>query len=90
VTWPQDSASPIVHQNATVSTQHKLRIGSSVRWCYPLSGGLRSACTHETQDDVQVAVADAREAADWYKRALGATELWSLGSVVGLAIGDAL
>jgi hypothetical protein len=29
------------------------------------------------------------KAADWYKRALGATELWSLGSVVGLTVGHA-
>lgn len=38
---------------------------------------------------VMVAVPDARAAADWYKRALGATELWDLGSVVGLEIGGA-
>jgi hypothetical protein len=31
-----------------------------------------------------LAVTNARAAADWYSRALGATELWSLGSVVGL------
>ena len=36
-----------------------------------------------------LAVADAREAAAWYKRALGATELWSLGSVVGLEVDGA-
>src|SRR5215467_901588 len=35
---------------------------------------------------LMLAVEDAPEAADWYKRALGATELWSLGSVVGLTI----
>jgi PhnB protein len=36
-----------------------------------------------------LAVPDAQEAAGWYKRALGATELWSLGSVVGLEIDGA-
>jgi PhnB protein len=36
-----------------------------------------------------LAVPSAPAAADWYQRALGATELWSLGSVVGLAIGGA-
>jgi PhnB protein len=35
---------------------------------------------------LMLAVEDARVAADWYTRALGATELWSLGSVVGLEI----
>ncbi len=38
---------------------------------------------------LMLAVEDAGEAAAWYKRALGATELWSLGSVVGLRIGEA-
>ena len=33
-----------------------------------------------------LAVADVPAAADWYKRALGATELWNLGGVVGLEI----
>lgn len=36
-----------------------------------------------------LAVDNASEAAAWYKRALGATELWSVGSVVGLAIDGA-
>ena len=35
---------------------------------------------------LMLAVEDATEAAAWYKRALGAHELWSLGSVVGLEI----
>ena len=38
---------------------------------------------------VMLAVADTPTAVDWYKRALGATELWSLGSVAGLAIAGA-
>ncbi len=38
---------------------------------------------------LMVAVPDARAAADWYKRALGATELWNVGSVVGLEIAGA-
>src|SRR5262245_15499623 len=38
---------------------------------------------------LMVAVPDARTATDWYKRALGATELWNLGSVVGLQIAGA-
>jgi hypothetical protein len=41
------------------------------------------------QISLLLADADAREAADLYKPALGATELWSLGSVVGLTSGDA-
>lgn len=36
-----------------------------------------------------LAVEDARKAADWYKQALGAADLWSLGSVVGLRIEEA-
>jgi PhnB protein len=33
---------------------------------------------------LMLAVPDAPAAAEWYKQALGAKELWSLGSVVGL------
>jgi PhnB protein len=35
---------------------------------------------------VMLAVPDGPAAVAWYKRALGATELWSLGSVAGLEI----
>ena len=38
---------------------------------------------------VMLAVADTRAAVEWYKRALGATVLWSLGSVAGLEIAGA-
>ena len=38
---------------------------------------------------LMLGVPDARAAADWYRRALGATELWNLGSVVGLEIAGA-
>src|SRR3954471_3336757 len=36
-----------------------------------------------------LAVADAASAAAWYRSALGAEELWNLGSVIGLSIGGA-
>jgi uncharacterized glyoxalase superfamily protein PhnB len=35
---------------------------------------------------VMLAVPDAAAAALWYRRALGATELWNLGGVVGLTV----
>lgn len=38
---------------------------------------------------VMLAVPDAAAAARWYAEALGATELWNLGSVIGLSIGGA-
>jgi len=38
---------------------------------------------------VMLAVPDAAAAARWYAQAVGATELWNLGSVVGLAIAGA-
>jgi uncharacterized glyoxalase superfamily protein PhnB len=38
---------------------------------------------------LMLAVPDAPAAVEWYKRALGAKELWSLGSVAGLEIGGA-
>jgi PhnB protein len=38
---------------------------------------------------LMLAVEDAPAASDWYQRALGASELWSLGSVVGLEIAGA-
>jgi uncharacterized glyoxalase superfamily protein PhnB len=33
-----------------------------------------------------LAVADTATAVAWYERALGATQLWSLGSVAGMEI----
>jgi catechol 2,3-dioxygenase-like lactoylglutathione lyase family enzyme len=36
-----------------------------------------------------LAVPDAPAALAWYKRALGATELWNLGTVVGMEIDGA-
>src|SRR5437016_1110794 len=41
---------------------------------------------HEPLISVMLAVADASRAVEWYERALGATQLWNLGSVVGLEI----
>jgi PhnB protein len=38
---------------------------------------------------LMLAVPDAPGALAWYKRALGATELWNLGSVVGMEIDGA-
>jgi len=38
---------------------------------------------------VMLAVADTPTAVDWYKRALGATELWSLEPVAGMEIAGA-
>jgi uncharacterized glyoxalase superfamily protein PhnB len=35
---------------------------------------------------LMIGVPDAAAAAAWYHRALGATELWNLGSVVGLEV----
>lgn len=35
---------------------------------------------------VMLAVADASAAARWYAQALGASELWNLGGVVGLSV----
>ena len=35
---------------------------------------------------VMLIVPDAEDAISWYKRALGARELWNLGGVVGLEI----
>ena len=38
---------------------------------------------------LMLAVPDARVATAWYERAMGATQLWNLGSVVGLEIAGA-
>lgn len=38
---------------------------------------------------VMLAVDDAPAAARWYAQALGATELWNLGSVIGLSVAGA-
>ncbi|HET7846649.1 MAG TPA: VOC family protein [Acidimicrobiia bacterium] len=48
--------------------------------------------TAEAQGPVislMLAVPEAPEAAAWYQTALGATELWNLGSVIGLEIDGA-
>jgi PhnB protein len=42
-----------------------------------------------TSVSVMLIVADASSAFAWYERALGARELWNLGSVMGLEIGGA-
>jgi PhnB protein len=52
----------------------------------------RKSCMMQPQGQlisVMLAVSDAPAAVEWYKRALGATVLWSLGSVAGLEIGGA-
>lgn len=38
---------------------------------------------------LMLAVPDASAAAEWYREALGAAELWNLGAVIGLEIGGA-
>src|SRR5688572_33070677 len=38
---------------------------------------------------LMLAVPDAQAAAEWYGRAMGATRLWDLGSVVGLSVAGA-
>ena len=54
----------------------------------------RSSETHRTTGSgtaisVTLIVPDAAGAIAWYQRALGARELWNLGGVAGLQIGDA-
>jgi PhnB protein len=48
-----------------------------------------TAEAHPPVISVMLAVPDATAAARWYARALGATELWNLGGVVGLAVAGA-
>jgi PhnB protein len=60
----------------------------------PAARGLHWATRMSSEDagpviSLMLAVADARLAAEWYQRAFGATELWNLGSVVGLEIAGA-
>jgi PhnB protein len=53
--------------------------------------GLEKVVTSRSRPviSVMLAVADASAALAWYKRALGAAELWNLGSVVGMEIDGA-
>jgi PhnB protein len=44
---------------------------------------------HPPVISVMLAVPDAAAAARWYSEALGATELWNLGGVVGLTVAGA-
>lgn len=48
-----------------------------------------SSSFNGTAISVMLAVADAPAAVEWYRRALGATVLWDLGSVVGLEVDGA-
>ena len=48
-----------------------------------------TADAHRPVISVMLAVPDATAAARWYAQALGATELWNLGGVVGLTIAGA-
>src|SRR5260221_9150418 len=45
--------------------------------------------TNNTVISLMLAVPDTPKAVDWYKKALGARLLWSLGSVAGLEINGA-
>jgi len=51
-----------------------------------LTAGKGPWVTASTYISLMLAVPSAPVAADWYRRALGAAELWNLGSVVGLEI----
>jgi PhnB protein len=44
---------------------------------------------HRAAVSLMLAVENAPAAFAWYQRALGATELWNLGSVIGMEIGGA-
>jgi PhnB protein len=48
-----------------------------------------TADAHPPVISVMLAVPDAAAAARWYAQALGATELWNLGGVVGLTVAGA-
>src|SRR5262249_11413506 len=55
----------------------------------PVPGQANESATKEvpmTQISLMLAVDDAPQPADWDGRALGATQLWSLGSVIGLEL----
>lgn len=45
-----------------------------------------TAQAHKPAISLMLAVPDAPAAVEWYKRALGATQLWSLGAVAGMEI----
>src|SRR6266516_5507792 len=45
--------------------------------------------SHKTTISLMLAVSDTPKAVRWYKKALGARLLWSLGSVAGLEIDGA-
>jgi len=56
--------------------------------CVTMRGRLPSV-TAPVHISLMLAVEDAPSASNWYQRALGAVELWSLGSVVGLEVAGA-
>lgn len=53
---------------------------------HPLPPNRPTEFTHGPVISVMLAVPDAPGAAQWYAQALGATELWNLGGVVGLTV----
>jgi PhnB protein len=60
-------------------------------WAAARSGllGPVAANSRDPVISLMLAVPDAPAAADWYARALGAAELWNMGAVVGLTVGQA-
>src|SRR5712691_7355722 len=63
---------------------------NSGRIISPTRGGnIMASPAHETIISLMLAVPDTPAAVDWYQEALGASVLWSLGSVAGLEIDGA-
>lgn len=54
-----------------------------------LAGGTSGADFGRAALSVMLIVPDAAEAISWYERALGARQLWNLGSVAGLEVNGA-
>jgi PhnB protein len=61
---------------------------AEVRWCEsrPLVAPRPRIVRLVTVISLMLAVPDAAAASAWYQSALGATELWNLGSVIGLEL----
>src|SRR5438552_2690944 len=68
-----------------------LRVTKQTRWSrIALSEkSIMASQTHETVISLMLAVPNTPTAVDWYKKALGARVLWSMGSVAGLEMDGA-
>ena len=83
--WHGEGVQPGQHDGQLCGTQVNLGHRPSVR----RARAVRRRVQRVTVISLMLSVPDAGVASEWYQRALGATELWNIGSVIGLEVDGA-